>query len=162
LKNTQNQGNKMDPITAIAIASTAFNAIKRGIEVGRDIESMSGDLGRWMGAIGSIKDAENKAKNPPLFRSIFNPGSVEQEAIEAFSAKKKAEAMEYDLKIFVNLSYGPNAWNEILRMQGQIRKQRLAEKKKQQELLDNIGIGLLVFLCISISLVMIYFVLMNM
>ncbi len=135
----------MDPITAIAIASTAFNAIKRGIEVGRDIESMSGDLSRWMGAISSIKDAENKAKNPPLFKSIFNPGSVEQEAIEAFAAKKKAEAMEYDLKVFVNLSYGPNAWNEILRMQGQIRKQRLAEKKKQQELLDNIGIGLLVF-----------------
>jgi hypothetical protein len=152
----------MDPITAIAIASTAFNAIKRGIEVGRDIESMSGDLSRWMGAIGNIRDAEQKAKNPPLFKSILNPGSVEQEAIEAFAAKKKAEAMEYELKVFVNLSYGPNAWNEILRMQGQIRKHRLAEKKKQEELLDNIGIGLLVFLCISISLTIIYFVLMNM
>ncbi len=133
----------MDPITAIAIASTAFNAIKKGMEVGRDIESMSGDLSRWMGAIGTIKDAEKKAKNPPLFKSILNPGSVEQEAIEAFAAKKKAEAMEYELKIFVNLSYGPNAWNEILRMQGQIRKQRLAEKEKQEKLVEDIIVYIL-------------------
>ena len=35
---------------ALSAATTAFNAIKKGFEVGRDIESMAGDLGRWMGA----------------------------------------------------------------------------------------------------------------
>ena len=46
----------MDPITAFGVATTAFNAIKKGFQVGRDVESMSKDLGRWMGAIQDVKD----------------------------------------------------------------------------------------------------------
>ena len=34
----------IDPVTALAGATAAFNAIKKGFEGGRDIESMSGDL----------------------------------------------------------------------------------------------------------------------
>ena len=72
----------MDPITAIAAATTAFNAIKKGFSVGRDVESMSKDLGRWMGAIQDVKDGHKKSKG----RSF---GSVEEEALETFAAKKK-------------------------------------------------------------------------
>ena len=35
------RGIRMDPITAIAGATAAFNAIKSGFSVGRDIESMA-------------------------------------------------------------------------------------------------------------------------
>ena len=49
----------MDPISAIAIATTAFNTIKKGFQVGRDVESMSKDLGRWMGAIQDVKEGHN-------------------------------------------------------------------------------------------------------
>ena len=48
----------IDPVTAIATASAAFNVIKKGFSVGRDVESMAGDLGRWMGAVSDIKKAE--------------------------------------------------------------------------------------------------------
>ena len=44
----------MDPVTislAMGVASKAFSAIKQGFSVGRDIEQMSGDIGRWMGAV---------------------------------------------------------------------------------------------------------------
>ena len=107
----------MDPITAFGVATTAFNAIKKGFQVGRDVESMSKDLGRWMGAIQDVKEGHNKKKN-----RVF--GSVEEEALETFAIKKKAIAMENDLRNFVNLSYGPNAWNEVLRIQADIRKQK--------------------------------------
>ena len=36
----------LDPVSALATASAAFNVIKKGFEVGRDIEQMAGDLGR--------------------------------------------------------------------------------------------------------------------
>ena len=39
---------------ALSAATTAFNAIKKGFEVGRDIEGMAGDLGRWMGSVSDI------------------------------------------------------------------------------------------------------------
>ncbi len=69
----------MDPITAIAAATTAFNAIKKGFSVGRDVESMSKDLGRWMGAIQEVKEGHNKKKG-----KMF--GSVEEEALETLES----------------------------------------------------------------------------
>ena len=133
----------MDPITAVAIAGTAFKAIKRGIQIGNDIESMAGDISRWMGAIGNIREAEQKAKNPPFLKSLVNRQSVEQEAIEAFAAMKKAKAMEDELRTFINFEYGPNAWNEILQIQASIRKNRQEEKKKREELQETIWIWVL-------------------
>jgi hypothetical protein len=53
----------IDPITALATATSAFNLIKKGFEVGRDVESMGSDLGRWMGAMSDLKKADEYAKN---------------------------------------------------------------------------------------------------
>ena len=130
----------MDPISAIGVATTAYNAIKKGFQVGKEIESMSKDLGRWMGAIQEVKEGHNKAKG----RSF---GSVEEEALESFAALKQAQQMENDLRNFVNLSHGPNAWNEVLRIQAQIRKKKkeaLEEaKRKQAQMIENIILGVL-------------------
>ena len=41
----------IDPVTALGVATTAFNAIKTGFQAGRDVEGMAGDLSRWMGAV---------------------------------------------------------------------------------------------------------------
>jgi len=128
----------MDPISAIALATTAFNTIKKGFQVGRDVESMSKDLGRWMGAIQDVKEGHNKKKG----RSF---GSVEEESLETFAALKKAQQMEDELRTFVNMNYGPNAWNEVIRLQAGIRvkKKEAVEdaKRKQKELIENIIIG---------------------
>ena len=56
----------MDPISAIAVATTAYSAIKKGFSVGREIESMSKDLGRWMGAIQDVKEGHNKKREEVL------------------------------------------------------------------------------------------------
>jgi len=43
----------MDPASvtlAIGAASKAFSVLKRRFEVGRDIESMHGDIQKWIGA----------------------------------------------------------------------------------------------------------------
>jgi uncharacterized protein with NRDE domain len=97
----------MDPVTislAMGVASKAFDAIKKGFSVGRDIEQMSGDIGRWMGAVSDIKKAEEMNKKPPLFKKLFNAGSVEEEALQIFMAKKKAEDMRDQLKQIIQAS----------------------------------------------------------
>jgi len=146
----------MDPITAFGVATTAFNAIKKGFQVGRDVESMSKDLGRWMGAIQDVKDGHSKKKN-----RIF--GSVEEEALETFAIKKKAIAMENDLRNFVNLSYGPNAWNEVLHIQAQIRKQKKEAieeaKRKQAQIIENIILGVLVVFFLGVVGAILYLIL---
>jgi len=123
----------MDPATAMAVASSAFSAIKKGFSVGRDIESMVGDLSRWMSALSDIDQAEKEAKNPPIFKKLFSGKSVEQEALEAYAAKKKAESQRAELKQWMGFAMGSKAWDELIRMEGQIRKQRQETLYRQRE-----------------------------
>tara|TARA_R100001443_G_C3315263_1_gene168729 strand:- start:10 stop:492 length:483 start_codon:yes stop_codon:yes gene_type:complete len=137
----------MDPVTALATATTAFNLIKKGFQAGRDVEAMYGDIGKWMGAVSDVNHAEKMSKNPPLFKKLFAGSSVEQEAMDAFAAKKKAEAMEDELRSWINMVHGPNAWSELLKMQTKIRKQRAEQLYAQQEfrarIFNVVGIVLL-------------------
>ena len=123
----------MDPISAMATASAAFGAIKKGFAVGRDIEQMAGDLSRWMGALSDLDQAQKEAKNPPIFKKLFGGQSVEQEAVMAFANKKKAEAQRYELQQWISLTMGKSKWDELVAMEGQIRKQRKETLYRQRE-----------------------------
>jgi hypothetical protein len=123
----------MDPITAMATASAAFNTIKKGFQVGRDIEQMASDLGRWMGALSDLEQAEKEAKNPPIFKKLFAGSSVEQEAMEAFAAKTKAEKQRDELKTWIQYTMGQSKWDELIRMEADIRKQRQETLYRQRE-----------------------------
>jgi len=123
----------MDPISAMATASAAFGAIKKGFQVGRDIESMASDLSRWMGAMSDLDMLEKEAKNPPIFKKLFNGKSVEQEAIEAFAAKEKAQQQRYELQQWISMTLGRNKWDDLVKMEGSIRKQRQETLYKQRQ-----------------------------
>ena len=143
----------MDPVTislAVGVASKAFEAIKSGFQMGRDLEQMSGDLSRWMGASSDIDQAEKQAKNPGVFGKVFGGGSIESVALQAYAAKKKLEEQRYELKMFLNLTHGPQAYDELLAMEGQIRKERQETIYKQQQLRKQIleVIGWVVFTAI--------------
>ena len=136
----------LDPASigiAITAANTAFSAIKKGFAAGREIESMGKDLSRWMGAISDVENTEKSAKNASPLRKLFKGKEIEASAIEAFTAKKKLEAQRQELKSFINFHYGANSWNEILRMEAEIRKKRKEEIYERQELIRKIweGIG---------------------
>ena len=135
----------MDPVTislAVGVASKAFSAIKQGFSVGRDLEQMSGDIGRWMGAVSDVDNAEKQARNPGIFGKVFGAGSIETMALQAYSAKKKLEEQRYELKMFLNMTQGPGAYDELLQMEGQIRKQRQETIYKQQQIRKQIGEGI--------------------
>ena len=125
--------------------------------MGKDVESMYGDIGRWMGAVSDVNHAEKMSKNPPLFKKLFAGSSVEQEAMAAFAAKKKAEAMEEELRNWINLTHGPNAWSDLLKMQAKIRKQRQEQLYAQQELRARVmNIAGVIFLCTLVGAVIMW------
>ena len=124
----------VDPVTALATASSAFSLIKRGFQAGRDIESMASDLGRWMGAMSDLDQAEKDAKNPPIFKKLFAGKSVEQEAIEVFAAKKKATEQRDELRTWIQFTHGQSAWDELLRTEANIRKTRQETIYKQAQM----------------------------
>ena len=138
----------IEVVAAVSAATSAFGAIKKGFEVGRDIESMAGDLSRWMGAVSDIQKADQYNKKPPLFKKIFNAGSVEEEAMQIFMAKKKAEDMRNQLKQIITFTRGPSAWEELLRTEGDIRKKRQKmiydQQERRRKLFEIIAIIILV------------------
>ena len=130
-----------DPITisaSLGVASAAFTNIKRMFQAGRDLEAMSQDLSRWMGAVSDIDNAEKSAKNPTMFKKVFGGGSVEQEAIEAFAAKKKLQEQRDELKQFLMFTHGSKSWDELLQMEGQIRKRRQKEVYDKQKFREKV------------------------
>ena len=143
----------IDPVTAIAGATAAFNAIKSGFSVGRDIESMAGDLGRWMNCVSDLKKSEEMNKKPPLFKKLFQAGSVEEEAMTIFMAKKKTEDMREQLKQIIIMSRGLSAWDELIRTEADIRKKRqamiYAQEERRRQVMEWCAIGLLVIVIVG-------------
>ena len=103
-----------------------------------------------MGAASDINKADEYAKKPPLFKKLFASGSVEEEAMATFMAKKNAEDMRYQLKQLISLTRGPQAWEELLRTEGEIRKKRqrmiYEQKERQRQIFEwtaiIIGVGI--------------------
>ena len=135
-------------VAAVSAATGAFNTIKAGFAAGREVESMASDLSRWMGAVSDIKKADEYNKKPPLFKKLFNAGSVEEEAMQIFMAKKKAEDMRNELRQIISFTRGPSAWEELLRTEADIRKKRQQaiydQKERQRQVLEIIGVVILI------------------
>tara|TARA_R100000664_G_C2751904_1_gene139192 strand:- start:211 stop:696 length:486 start_codon:yes stop_codon:yes gene_type:complete len=155
----------MDPLTisaAISTATAAFGGIKRAFAAGRDLEAMTSDLSRWMGAVSDVANIEKRTKNPSVFAKVFYKDSIESEALEAFAAKKKLQQQRDELKTFIMFTNGTAAWDELLAMEGQIRKRRQKEIYEAQErkekiifwliLIATFGIGTLVLVAIAYGL----------
>jgi hypothetical protein len=87
---------------------------------------MAGDIGKFMDATDSVKNVHKEEKK--------KYGSVGEEALQSFVAHKKAQEMENELRNFLIGNYGFNAWQDVLRIQAKIRKERIAmrERRKRQ------------------------------
>ena len=152
----------IDPISALATATSAFNLIKQGFSVGRDVESMGKDLGRWMGAMSDLKKADEYAKKPPLFKKVFAANSVEEEAMQAFMAKKKAEDMRDELRQIISFTRGPSAWQELINMEAKIRKDRQKaiydQKERQRKFIEYSLAAILISLTASLLVWFFWFI----
>ena len=121
----------LDPVTVIATASAAYNAVKKGIEIGRELQDMGGQLATWAGAIADIEFMASKAENPPWWAVGRN---VQAEDIEIFASKKKIQAQRYELKTFIQFSHGQSAWEDYIRIEAQVRKRKQATDHRKAEI----------------------------
>ena len=110
----------MEPITA---AVAAFSAVKKGIQVGKDLHDMAGDIGKLWGGIDAARGAHTKKKKGQII-------SVEEEALQTFAAKRKADEIEKELREFIIYTLGGQAWSQLIEIRGQVRKRRLEEAAK--------------------------------
>jgi hypothetical protein len=127
----------IDPVSALAIATSAYKAIKKGIEMGRELEDMGGQLGSWFGAVSDIKNAEEEAKDPPLFKKLLSKNSVEQEAMQALLARKKIEQQEKELRELIVWRWGVEEYTAMMRDRTKIRDTRTRAIQNQRRKMRN-------------------------
>tara|TARA_R110000787_G_C13141460_1_gene417326 strand:+ start:99 stop:557 length:459 start_codon:yes stop_codon:yes gene_type:complete len=127
----------VDPVTIIGGATVAFNALKKGFQVGKDLQDMSGQLTQWAGCMSDLSFMEAKNKNPPWWKAL-NGGSVEADALAIFTAKRKADSMRQELKDWISFSMGPSAWDELVATEGRIRKQKKEQEYRKAEMQEAI------------------------
>ena len=126
----------IDPISAIGMATAAYRGIKSAIDTGKELHDMAGTLSQWSTAMSDLDFSHKQAQNPPMFKKLFGASQIEQNALEIWGHKQKAKEMREEMKTHISFYYGPSAWDEIVRIEGQMRKERArevyaAEERKQ-------------------------------
>lgn len=126
----------IDPVSAIGMATAAFNGIKSAIATGKDIQSMAGTLGQWGKAISDLDYAHKKAEKPKWWKALG--GGVEANAMEVWAHKQKAKEMREEMRQYISLYYGPSAWDEIVGIEAQMRKEQKEAIYAQEEMKEKI------------------------
>ena len=160
----------LDPVSIIGIATTAFKGLKSAVEAGREIQDVMGQLSTWAGAIADLDklDELNKKKKSSLFTSLIpkNGKSVEQEAMQLYTARVSAREQRSELMQMLGALQGERGQREFMQLEADIRKQRKktahAELERIQKIKDigmafaitvlalaTLGLGLLLLLKVS-------------
>lgn len=134
----------LDPVSAIAMATSAYSMVTKMVAAGREFEDTAQQLGKWFGAVSDLRQAEQQNKNPPLFKKLFAGGSIEEESLALLMHTKKIAEQEKELRTLLMYRYGSNAWEELMAMRRQIARQRQETIYRQQELRQNFIDGIII------------------
>jgi phosphoribosyl-ATP pyrophosphohydrolase len=125
----------IDPITAFAAAQAAVKGIQAAIKLGKDVQGIAADLGKFFEAKDIVQQAAN---NPKKFKS-----DTAQALETVMQAKQLAEA-ETQLKNTLIWSGNADVWEGVLLERNNIIQKRkkaemeeaLAKAKKRQEIME--------------------------
>ena len=99
---------------------------------------MTSQVSTFMQNDSDIQNLEKRSKNPTMWQSLFNSENIEKVAVDSLIAKKKMQKHRQDLKNIIMMQYGQSGWNELLALEGKIRKERAEFVHKKQEQRDKI------------------------
>ena len=143
----------------MAAATAAFNGIKKAVSVGKDITSMGRTLSTWSKAVSDLDFLEEKAKKPPLYKMFTD---TQSDALDIWSKKQKLKEMREELRSHISWTYGPSAWDEIVKIEAEQRKaQRDAVYARQEQidkLINSIVISVIFIVAAAICATTIYYI----
>ena len=123
----------MEIAAAISLATSTFNALKKGMEAGREIEDMMGYYGKWFEAKEALSENAINSQNQPLVKKLFSGSSVEAQALEITQAKYKIKQMEKELYEYLLYSGQQEFYNDMMRERRSIREARMREAQRKAE-----------------------------
>lgn len=148
----------MDPVSVAMAASSAFTLLKKGIAAGKEIEDMGSTLAKWAGAFSDVNYLEQKAKNPPWYKSFS--GSAEAEALEIFAAAEKLRAQKIEIDRMIGYAYGHTGKKRYLQTLRDVKERRKKQEHRKAEIKEAIVtsvLGVIVFAVAAAILVGIFY-----
>jgi len=136
----------IDPVSAFAALSAGHSAIKKGIEMGRDLSSMSNAVSRYAQGEAELQFGAARKKKAKF-------SLAEDSAIEKHFRKEKLEDMRNELRSIFQLYGKPGQWE---RLQAEIASERVEIKKAleaEAERKERIMIGVIVVISILIAVI---------
>ena len=138
----------IDPVSAFIAAQAAVKGIQAAIKLGKDINGIASDLGKFFEAKDIVQQAAN---NPKKFKS-----DTAQALETVMQAKQLAEA-EVDLKNTLVWSGNADVWEGVLLERNNIIQRRkkaeiaeaLAKARKRQQIMEALNTVFWVVMFIS-------------
>jgi len=149
----------IDPITAFTAASAAFSGLKKAIAVGKDLTSMGSQLSTWSKAVADIDFLDQKAKKPPMYKMFSD---TQASALDIWTKKQKLKEMREELRSHISWTYGPSAWDEIVRIEAQQRKAQreavYAKEEFKQKIIDMVLAVVIITTGIAVLALIVYYI----
>lgn len=117
----------IDPISAFAALSAGHSAIMKGIQMGKDLSSLSGAVSRYAKGEAELQWGEARKKKAKF-------SLAEDSAIEKHFKKEKLDDMRAELRQAFLYFGKPGQWE---RLQAEIANERVLIKKALQEEADR-------------------------
>jgi len=136
----------IDPVTALALAGTAFNGIKKAVQLGKDVQDVYAQLSKWAGHVADVHEhMTQNPKKPGLFEKIGFAKSATAEAFDHLIAQQKLKEMEKEIKhmfIWGELQHlGMDGYKELIRKRRQIkadREKQIYDQLRKRKMFFNI------------------------
>ena len=119
----------MDPATISLIfggAKMAYEAIKTGIKVGKEIQGMATDVAKLYGSVAKLTQLSAAPPKPKLFSGV----TVEEMAMDIVVKRKQAEQWFAQVKNEFVGTYGIAGWQEVERELVRIQKEQKAARER--------------------------------
>ena len=138
----------------IALANSSYRMLKQGIEVGRELQDMTGTLASFFDCSEKIQEAAIQNEETPYTKKLLSGKSVEAEALEITAAKHKMAALEKELREYLIYSGQGEFYKDMMKERRRIKLKRLeaarAAADRRRTLIDFVCLGVLATLILLI------------
>lgn len=122
----------MDPLTALSLATAAFQGVKKVVQAGKDAEDIYKQLSKWAGHISDlnefINEKDDKPRKPGIFEKIGFKKSATGEAFDQIIAKRKVKEMEDEIRHMFTWGelhhLGLDGYREFIQRRRKIKEER--------------------------------------
>ena len=122
----------MDPLTALSLATAAFQGVKKVVQAGKDAEDIYKQLSKWAGHVSDlnefINEKDDKPKVPGIFEKIGFKKSATGEAFDQIIAKRKVKEMEDEIRHMFTWGelhhLGLDGYREFIQRRRKIKEER--------------------------------------